>query len=270
MPNATLHKLPSHANLARLREAITAIEHGGNPAYPRNPADNLRQGDSILRFGVTEIDRALPGGGLACGAVHEISGARSTAANPNAENTAFAAASGFAAAIAGRAASSGETILWCSRANSLYAPGLATFGLDTARLIIVRAPRPEDAAWVAEEALRAGIRAVIAETSCDLTASRRLQLAARTHGSLCLLLQQPHAAAIAATTRWRITPAPGTPRPGNAPGAAHWRLSLTRCRGGSPRNWTVKWCHETHRFTLDALVAHRTVPAAPARRRQTA
>ena len=243
---------PEPPDLAALRARIAAIERG-SVAQGRAPA---------VRLGPAVLDRALPGGGLARGAVHEISAA---AADGTAGAAGFAAASGFAAAVAGRAAGADGAVLWCARAGDLHAPGLSAFGLDTARLIAVHAPRPEDAAWAVEEALRAGVPAVVGEVAVDLTASRRLHLAARARGGLCLLLRRPDrpAGTVAAATRWQVAPVPAAPRRGGAPGAARWRLSLTRCRGGAPRGWIVEWCHETHRLALVAPLADR---AAPARR----
>ncbi len=233
--------------LAALRARIAAIE-GGDGAQDRGAS-----GDGIVRFGPAAIDRALPGGGLVRGAVHEIAGA---ADSPPGE-AAFAAASAFAAVLAGRAAGTNGPTLWCAHDGGLYAPGLAAFGLDTARLIVVRAARTEEALWTVEEALRAGIPAVVGEVAADLTASRRLQLAARARGSLCLLLQRPDRPnrTLAAVTRWRVAPGAAAALPGGGPGAVRWRLSLTRCRGGVPREWIVEWCHETHRLSLVAALA---------------
>jgi len=48
--------------LAELRERIEQLEGGA------------RRARQVLPFGVTEVDRSLPGGGLAFGALHEIAG----------------------------------------------------------------------------------------------------------------------------------------------------------------------------------------------------
>src|SRR5207253_4155326 len=73
--------MPSPASLAALRERIRHIEQP------------LRHG--ILPFGVAAIDDALPGGGLARGAVHEILGA-------GGDEEDGAAAAGFIAGILAR------------------------------------------------------------------------------------------------------------------------------------------------------------------------
>src|SRR5438552_2676207 len=72
---------PANSSLLALRDQIRHIER---------PA---RHG--VLPFGVTALDCALPGGGLALGAVHEILGA-------GGDEEDGAAAAGFAAGILAR------------------------------------------------------------------------------------------------------------------------------------------------------------------------
>jgi protein ImuA len=128
---------------------------------------------------VDAIDDHLPGGGLLRGALHEIF----------ADDAGIATA--FCALLAGRLAGDTEnhTILWCERpwaldAGALYGPALLQFGIDPARMILVRPRRDTDALWAMEEGLRCGrVAAVIGEiTDMSLTASRRLQLAAEETG----------------------------------------------------------------------------------------
>ncbi len=249
--------------LADLRARIRALELGeASVAAP------------VAALGIAAIDDALPGGGLARGALHEIE-----VAGDAGREAALGAASGFAAVLlarfaAGRGSGAAHRpVLWCQRRIDLYAPGLAAFGLDPARLIVVRAPAPRQVLWVLEEALRGRrLAAVLGEVDgIDLAASRRLQLAARA-GTACVLLRRGPAPGIsAAVTRWRVGPAPGDAvQSGHAlphdPGASRWRVELVRCRGGAARAWLVEWCHETHRFTMAAPLADRT--EAPARFRQ--
>src|SRR6058998_2423767 len=86
----------------------------------------------VLPFGVAAIDRALPGGGLALGAVHEILGA-------GGDEEDGAAAAGFTAGILARLGTG--PVLWCAARADLYGPGLAAHGLDPARLVLARAER---------------------------------------------------------------------------------------------------------------------------------
>ncbi len=234
------------AGLAALRARIRAIELGGE----ETPG-------TVVPFGVAAIDAVLPGGGLVRGALHEIAG----------ETVIGGAATGFAAALAAHLATPARShALWCLSGNDLYAPGLPAFGLDPARLLVVRARRPAEALWVAEEGLRAGcLAAVVCESGdVDLVASRRLQLAASARDTACLLLAPTGArGAAAATTRWRVAPTLTQPSIGGAPGTTRWRLTLAHCRGGpAPRQWRLDWTHETGGFSLAAPLADRRRPAA--------
>src|SRR5216684_513910 len=154
----------------------------------------------VLPFGVAALDGALPGGGLALGAVHEITGV-------GGDEEDGAAAAGFAAGILARldphppaaiaagppsplahqrcasptgasmaraergrervrvGAGGGEApgpVLWCLRRPDLYGPGLLAHGLDPARLVLVRAARDDAILWAVEEGLRAGPAAGLA------------------------------------------------------------------------------------------------------------
>jgi protein ImuA len=199
--------------LPELRERVRRIE--------RSPA----MAHGVLPFGVVAIDRALPGGGLARGALHEILGV-----GGDEEDGALAAA--FAASILGRltkpptspsrwrprpgpthyprqggegkqtfplsAPGGGEgrgevgVVLWCLPRPDLYGPGLATHGLDPRRVVLVRASRDAEILWAMEEGLRAsGIVAVVGEVgSLPMVASRRLQLAAERSGITAFLLRR--------------------------------------------------------------------------------
>jgi protein ImuA len=212
-------------------------------------------------LGLDAIDQALPWGGLPRGALHVVAADQIAPAD--------AAASGFAAALIGRLCGGGGRALWCLRRGDLYAPGLPALGVDPDRLLVVRARRAEEVLWTLEEALASGrFAAVLGEDAeADLTASRRLQLAARSHGVACLLLDRGDTpagfAAGVAVTRWLVAPTPGAMSHAGAPTAAGWRLTLARCRGGAvPRHWTIGWCHETRGFVDSAALADRPRPPA--------
>lgn len=182
------------------------------------------------------IDAWLPGGGMACGAVHEVLAADA------------GAASGFAALLAGRASarSGGRPVLWLSpaRAAKPYPPGLAAFGLPAAVLIVVQA-EAENLLWAAEEALRSTAPAavIVLGAAPGLAAWRRLQLAAETGGGLGLLLgpEPKELQPSAAHTRWRVAAAPAVDTPRHALAPPRWRLDLLRARGGRPASWLADW-----------------------------
>lgn len=251
---------------------------GGVPSDMSRPAslnalrDRIRQLEqparhSVLPFGVAAIDRALPGGGLALGALHEILG-------QGGDEEDGAAAAGFAAGILARLGSG--PVLWCLKRPDLYGPGLTAHGLDPARLVLVSALRDDDILWAIEEGLRTpGLAAVVGEIGhLPMVAGRRLQLAAERSGVTALLLRRWHngeeAAAererpSAALTRWRIAALPSADI--NVPGIGlpRWRVELLRCRGGAPVAWQVEVADATGHVSLSAALADR--PAASAERK---
>ena len=177
------------------------------------------------------IDDALPGGGLARGALHEV-----LAADPG-------AAAAFCALILARATG---CVVWIGATPDAWPPGLSAFGLDPADLVMVRAERPADGLWAFEEALRspavAGALLTVRGPPPDMVAGRRLQLAAEVGGGVGLLLmadmeQTPPSPA---RTRWRVgaTAAEDMERP-------CWDVTLLRCSGGRPGTWPVMWERDT-------------------------
>ena len=247
----------------RIRQIETPARHGVSP------------------FGVAALDRALPGGGLALGAVHEIQG-------HGGDEEDGAAAAGFAAGILARMGTS--PVLWCLRRPDLYGPGLMAHGLDPARLVLVTARRDDGILWAVEEGLRpgpaSGLAAVVGEIGhLPMVAGRRLQLAAERSGVTALILRRWRNAAeamaerdrpSAALTRWRVAALPSTGI-ADEPGIAHrsspwaegsrprWRVELLRVRGGAPSAWDVEVADATGHVCLSAGLADR--PAASARLR---
>jgi protein ImuA len=225
----------------------------------------------VVPFGLSAIDRVLPGGGLARGAVHEILGA-----GGDEEDGALAA--GFAAAILARLGDGSGPVLWCLPRPDLYGPGLAALGLDPDRLVLLAARADADLLWAMEEGLRTpGLAAVVGEIGAfAAVASRRLQLAAERSGVTGLVLRRWREAAEAArerglanaaTTRWRVAALPSAPTlPSPAAGgglgrgwvgAARWRVELLRCRGGEPAAWEVEVADATGALSVAAAMADR-------------
>ena len=157
----------------------------------------------------------------------------------------------FALALAGGLSG---PVLWVQDArgrDGLYAPGLAAF-LDPARIVVARPTGPLPVLQAAEEALRSGaVPLVVAELAeaPDLTASRRLQLAAGTGGGrgLCLIPGE-RLRTNAAETRWRVEPVQGAD--------ALQRWEIIKNKRGRLGAWTVRW---TGRAFVEA--ARETVTA---------
>lgn len=227
------------------------------------PGDGRSERVSLLRAEIARIEReglrlparshappqaslpALLNGGVARGALHEI-----LASSPGD----LAAASGFALALAIRLArqtARPAPILWitedfaCRENGTLYGPGLALHGLDPASLVIVQAANAKEALWGLEEAVKCRApAAVIGEIwslakTYDLTASRRLLLAAQKGGTPCLLFAAGLSGAAdlissSADMRFEIRAGP-SPRRASAgrlplPGLASWSVRIAKAR----------------------------------------
>jgi protein ImuA len=232
------------ATLKRLRQTLAGIDPNLRPALP----------GGIREVGFEAgIDAAL-GGGLCCGALHELAPAGPLY---------LPAASGFAVALAALSGRNRGETLWimtdfaACEAGAPYGPGLDLFGLPAARFIVLRVPRAVDGLWAMEEALRCGaLSSVVAELTgegadADLTATRRLAIAAREGKGGCLGLLLRHSfpsMPSAAATRWRIAAAAGVPDRFGGLGRAAFDLSLVKNRRGSCGRWAVTWDHHEHVF----------------------
>jgi cell division inhibitor SulA/protein ImuA len=121
---------------------------------------------------------------------------------------------------------SGGWIAWVSPPYRPYAPALAAWGIDVARMLVVQAPNAT--AWAMDQALRAeACSAVLGwADSCDSQALRRLQLAAETSRSLAVLYRPLRAG---------LAPSPAVLRlalPGN--GSDGLLVRIVKSRGGRP------------------------------------
>ena len=207
------------------------------------------------RTGMAEIDSALPWGGLPRG-LHEI-------AAPDGDGAKI----GFTASLLGRRSG---PILWCrSRRTVLdrgdpYGPGMARMGVAPDRLILVEAGRPADLLWAMEEGARTkGLAAVVAEgVTPDLTASRRLQLAAEAGDGLVFLLRSGRQTdSSSALTRWFVGSVPSVPE-ADGPGRPCWKIELWRCRGGGrPQDWMVEWDDAALSLSVVSPLADRLLAA---------
>lgn len=204
-------------------------------------------------LGVDAIDRRI-GGGLARGRLHEIVAAQAEDA---------AAGTGFAAMLARRIADTGQRALVWLRVGDeggvLYPPGLSEVGIDPDSVLLVLVPDAEALLRAAGEVVRcAAVGAAVIELwraprRVDLTASRRLALAAEGSGATPLLLRiAAEPVPSAARTRWGVSAAPSSPLPGDAssaPGMPALDLELLRQRGGPAGwRWRVEWDRERAEF----------------------
>ena len=216
--NKMIRAAPHHAMRCVLQECVTGERSSGF-------------------YSMTLGDKGIDGrlrGRLAKAALHEVYGA--------ATETSSAAA--FALMLALRGCALGAPILWvredhAARHGRLYAHGLAELGADPDQIVIIHAPDARTALRAGADIARcSAVGAVLIELHgkvplLDLTASRRLALAAAQSGVLVLLLRigaEPQASA--AQTRWQVESAPSALLAANAPGAPAFIIELLRHRGG--------------------------------------
>jgi len=246
------------STLAALRGRIERIEAHGEACSPRR-----------VRLGHADADATLQGG-LALGALHEVfaqAGRQS------------AAATGFVAALAGRSAGR-RPLVWIRQdfteieSGGVSMSGLAGLGLDPRLLVTVRAADVECALRTAADALACdAIGAVVLEVwgearQIDLTASRKLTLAAQASGVTGLVLRmaaepQPSTA----ETRWIVRAAHSPPASSawSAWGVPLFDAQLVRNRHGPVGRWIMEWKCDECLFAKPATYP-QPVAAAPADR----
>ncbi|KQM17200.1 damage-inducible mutagenesis protein [Sphingomonas sp. Leaf24] len=233
-----------HHVLEDLRARIAAIEGVG-----------VRH--AHLPFGDPLIDAALPGGGIAAGALHEIAGSPELADDASA--TIF---------LAGMLARLEGPVFWCQSWRDLFAPALHLAGLHPDRVIHVEAGSDTNVLLAMEECLRhAGIGGVVGEIGrYSTTASKRLQLAAEASGVTAFVFRRASKRdaapeGTAAVTRWRIAASPSEPLGIPSLGRARWRVELERVRGSNPAAWIVEGCDAQGRIGLSAALVDRPTAA---------
>jgi len=185
-------------------------------------------------------------GRLARGRVHEVYAQ---------ENDDAAGAAGFTAAVAVTLTGPGQAVLWLRTRRAarsgglLQANGWAELGGFPGTALIGELPDAVTLLRAAVDALRCpALGAVIVEVwgvmrELDLTASRRLALAAEKSGvPLVLLGIEASPVPSAAQTRWQVASAPSRALPGNAPGLPTFNVTLLRQRGGpGGLAWQLEW-----------------------------
>lgn len=260
--------------LAELRHRITAIERG--PSLIATSSSALAaQHQCLWTLGAAEVDERLSRG-LDAASLHEVKAEPQTA---GLAAGGWAAALGFALRLAMRrlqsiekSAASPPRILWCwpsvfaREIGAPYGHGFVDLGLQPAAWLFAETPRPADALWAMEEGLRSQSLALVVGVvnEAELTAARRLSLAAAEHRTPCLLITDPRLSPAGSTaTRWRVGARGSAAHPfdGAAPGAPRYGVTLERCRHRpltrEPVPHLLEWSDETHRFRVAAAMAHR-------------
>ena len=249
-------------HLARVRRKVAGIARVARAC-----------GDERFATGHEGFDAAFEGG-LARGRVHEMFALEADDA---------ASAAGFAAMLALRARRGGQPVMWLRtddaerRGGGLYAPGLAELGGDPGELVIGQAPDPVALLRGAADAARcAGLGALIVECwgkcpALDLTASRRLALAAERSGTVVFMLRaDAEPVPSSAETRWSVRAAGSDGLEADAPGPPTFEIELLRRRAGlAGTRWRMEWDRDRCIFREPALPGDLVSlpsrgPAAPA------
>jgi protein ImuA len=257
------------STLASLRGSIERIETHDEAYTPHRVALGHADADATLQ------------GGLALGAMHEVfadAGRQS------------AAATGFVAGLAGRAAAR-RPLVWVRQdfteieSGALSMSGLAELGLDPRLLVTVRAADVDTALRTAADAFACdALGAVVLEIwgqprQLDLVASRKLTLAAQASGVTGLLLRvAAEPLPSTAETRWIVRAAHSPPAPslmpaaplrpaapGSAWGAPVFDAQLVRNRHGPVGRWIMEWKCDECLFSEPAAYP-QPVAATPAHR----
>ena len=257
------------STLATLRGSIEHIEAHGDAYLPDRVALGHADADATLQ------------GGLALGAMHEVfteAGRQS------------AAATGFVAGLAGRAAAR-RPMVWVRQdfaeieSCGLSMSGLAELGLDPRVLVTVRAADVDTALKTAADALACDALGVVVlevwgeARQLDLVASRKLTLAAQASGVTGLLLRvAAEPSPSTAETRWIVRAAHSPPAAPSMPAAplmpaAAWSAwgapvfdaQLVRNRHGPVGRWIMEWKCDERLFEKPAAYP-QPMAAAPAHR----
>lgn len=232
--------------LSALRGKIARIER----RRPETPP-------ALAPLGVEALDARL-GGGLARGRLHELFAA---------EPADTGSAAGFAAMLALITAPEGQPLVWLRqedaerRGGRLHPPGLAEIGLDPARLLLVLLPDPVALLRAAADVVRCRpVGAAVIELwrqprALDLTASRRLAVAAEDSGVTTLMLRtEAEPMPSAAHSRWSIAAAPSVALEAEAPGHPALDVELLRQRGRpAGARFRLEWDRERGHFREPAL-----------------
>lgn len=231
--------------LAELRERIGRLEGGA------------AREKTVLPFAVPEMDQALPGGGLAFGALHEIAGGGGGTVDG-------AAAALFVAGIAARTRGK---ILWCMTRPDLFFPAISQAGLHPDRVVWCESDREEEVLSAMEEGLSfGGLAAVVGElVRLPMNASRRLQLAAEKTGAMGMVLRRwrrqneasDYGQPTASTTRWRISTLPSERLPVAGVGRARWLAELMRVKAGECAEFEIGAPDAKGRICLLPAALHR-------------
>jgi len=151
------------------------------------------------------------------------------------------------------------TVIWIGEKGQrerVYPNGLREF-CDPGRFIFAYGKDHRDVLWLAEEALRSGGAPIIVvqiQKQIDLTAGRRLQLAAEVGKSLGLFLIPKNMGSGAAQTRWACSSLWDENNSGNRDSTLFdWHC--IKNKSGTITRWTVCWNGAAYHINMAKQVA---------------
>lgn len=203
----------------------------GNPHIWRGRADgNARQG---LSTGYPRLDEHLPGGGWPRAALTEILLERYGSGELELLMPALARLSrgdfpwGHSVGAPTETSADAGWIAWIAPPFQPYPPALWQWGVDLARVLIVRPRSAIEGLWAAEQALACGNCAAVLVWSevFDTAAGRRLQLAAEEGASWAIVFRPSRARGEHSAAALRLE---------LVNGAAGTDLHILKSRGGRP------------------------------------
>jgi protein ImuA len=149
--------------------------------------------------------------------------------------------------------------------------------MSASRVIYVEAGDEQTVLACFEEGLRhGGLGGAVGEIGRQsLTASRRLQLAAESSGSIGIAIRRwrrqtdtvDFGQPTAAVTRWRVTALRSTRLPVPGVGRARWHIELIRSRAGESADWELEACDAKGRLAVPADLVDRQAETRDGRRR---
>ncbi len=148
---------------------------------------------------------------------------------------------------------SGGQALWISPTHQqeyLHPEGVAQF-CEPGKFVYASGKTQTDVLWMAEEALRSGaVKVVVTQLTkpVDLTAGRRLQLAAEAGKTLGVFLIPEGMGSNAAETRWRCSPH------FDAKDSTLHRWQLIKNKSGTLGDWVVRWDEQARRVIVVSKV----------------
>jgi protein ImuA len=191
---------------------------------------------------------SMPNGSFPLGAVHEF-----LYSNQQDKTASF----GFISALQTTLFPPTAIVVWVTKNNFIYPPGLALLKLKPQQIIFIQPSTAKEALWVVEEALQCqGISTVIADIDgCSFTQSRRFQLAVEKSNTTGFIIcpQKKIQNSNACFSRWQIKSLPSEPIQ-SLPGVGYskWQVVLQKMRNGKLGNWELVW--DTTQLRLAANV----------------